>query len=216
MNPRISTSMMYQNQVSHMLSKQVRINHLGQQLANRERMVTAKDDPVAAGSAQALDRSLAALRQYGKNANFVQSRLGLQEDALSSAGDVMGRVRNLTIEAGDGALAPENREAIAIELEKLKDSLLDIANAADGNGRYLFAGTSDANAPFAINDGKLAYHGDAVQRRIEIAPETFVKDTVPGSQYWPRAARCVCGAGWSDRRPAQCRHCPGGVANRAG
>jgi len=84
MNPRISTSMMYQQSVSHMLGKQVRINHLSRQLDSLSRIVTAKDDPVAAGAVQRLERTLSALGQYGKNANGVQSRLGLQENALAN------------------------------------------------------------------------------------------------------------------------------------
>jgi len=99
MNPRISTAMMHQHSVLNMQTKQVRLDYLGHQLATRERLVTAKDDPVAAAAAQDLDRALAALEQYGKNTNGVESRLGMQENALKQANDVMNKVKELTIEA---------------------------------------------------------------------------------------------------------------------
>jgi len=184
MNPRISTSMMYQSHVANMLSRQVRLEHMGQQLSSQKRLVTAKDDPVDAGCTIALERSLAALTQYGKNTNMVQSRLGLQENALENAGAAMNRAKDLTIAAGNGVLAPENRKSLAIELEKLKDTVMELANAADGNGRYLFAGAADAKAPFSNTNGEISYHGDNLRREIEIAPDTFVKDTVPGSEVF--------------------------------
>jgi len=184
MNPRISTSMMYQQSIAHMQSRQVRIDHIGRQLDSLQRLVTAKDDPVAAGAAQRLDRTLAALDQYGKNANGVESRLGLQANALQQASEVMNRVRELTIEAGSGALSLEDRKTIANEIGQLQKTLLDLANTADGNGRYLFAGSADADAPFTRTGGKLVYHGDQNQRQIGIAPDTRVKDTIPGSEIF--------------------------------
>jgi len=181
MNPRISTSMMYQQSIANIMSKQARLEHLGRQVSSRERLVTAKDDPVDAASIIGLGRNLAALNQYGKNANFVQSRLGLQENALESAGNAMARARDLTIQAGNAILTPENRKAIVVELEKLKDTVLDLANATDGNGRYLFAGTRDAEAAFVKTGATITYQGDDIQRETEIAPSTLVKDALPGS-----------------------------------
>jgi len=154
------------------------------QLDSLSRIVTAKDDPVAAGAAQRLDRTLAELKQYGKNANGVESRLGLQENALAQAKDVMDRIKDLVIEANSGVRSPEDRESIAGEIGQLEDTLLNLANSSDGHGRYLFAGTADAAAPFTRNGGKLEYHGDQTQRQIEIAPDTRVKDTIPGYEVF--------------------------------
>jgi len=184
MNPRISTAMMYQQSVLMMQSKQARIDHIGRQVATRQRLITAKDDPVAAGTAQQLERTLAALNQYGKNANGVESRLGLQENALDKANAVMNRVKELTIEAKSAARAPEERQIIAREIGQLKENLLELANSADGRGRYLFAGASDAEAPFVKSGDQVEYQGDQTQRQIEIAPDTFVKDAIPGSEVF--------------------------------
>lgn len=79
MTNRISTSMMYSQSVSSMTAKQSRLNQLEAQLSSGQRLVTAKDDPVAAGTAVGLDRALAAITRFGENANNVQNRLGLQE-----------------------------------------------------------------------------------------------------------------------------------------
>lgn len=186
MSNRISTGMMFNQSVNTMLGKQAKMAHLQQQLSTGQKLVTAQDDPVAAGTAVGLDRALAALEQFGKNANNVQNRLGLQENALQQAGELMTRVNDLSIQANNGTLSTDDRKAIATELSTIKDSLLSLANSTDGTGRYLFGGGADDSAPFAKVNGQVVYNGDQTQRQVEIAPDTFVSDALPGSEVFMR------------------------------
>ncbi len=186
MNNRISSSMMYDQSVFLMMSKQSKLSHLEQQLATGKKIVTAKDDPVASGAAVGMDRILAELEQLGANAGNAQNRLGLQENALTQAGELLQQVSDLTIQANNPALSADDRKTVANELKSIKDSLLALSNTTDGNGRYLFAGTADANAPFVLSNGQVTYNGDQNQRQMEIAPGTFVKDALPGSEIFMR------------------------------
>jgi flagellar hook-associated protein 3 FlgL len=186
MTDRISTGMMYGQSLSGMLARQKQLNTLQQQLASGQKLVTAKDDPVAAGTAVGLDRTLAELERFGKNANTVGNRLGLQENTLAQAGDYMIRVNELAIQANNSSLSDQDRQAIAAELRSIYDGMLSVANSTDGSGRYLFGGSADDTAPFTRTAGGIAYHGDQTQRRVEIAPETFVQDTLPGSEIFMR------------------------------
>jgi hypothetical protein len=54
MSSRISTSMMFNQSVSLMMAKQAKLSHLEQQIATGSKIVSAKDDPVAAGTAVGL------------------------------------------------------------------------------------------------------------------------------------------------------------------
>ena len=186
MNGRISTGMLYQQSLNSMLANQAKLAHTQQQLSTGHKLVSAKDDPVAAGLAVGLDRSLAELERYGQNANILQNRLGLQENALARVGDAMARVSELTIQASSAAMGPDGRKAISTELDAILAGLVDLANSTDGTGRYLFGGTADGNAPFAIGAGGVIYRGDQTQRRVELAPDTFVSDTLPGSEIFLR------------------------------
>lgn len=186
MNDRISTGMMYSQSVSLMLSKQSRINHLEQQIATGSKIVSAKDDPVGAGTAVGLDRVAAGLEQLGKNANNVQNRLGLQENALAQANELMTRAVELSIQANTPVPGETDLKAIASELKSIQDSLLSLANSKDGSGRYLFGGSSDADAPFLKSGGTVAYGGDQTQRQVEVAPGQLVNDALPGSEIFMR------------------------------
>ncbi|MBB5876397.1 flagellar hook-associated protein FlgL [Xanthomonas sp. 3498] len=186
MSNRISSGMIFNQSLNTMLGKQATISHLQQQLSTGQRIVSAADDPVAAGTAVSLDRTVAALARFGDNANNVQNRLNLQENSLSQAGDLMARVKDLTVEANSSALTTPDRKAIAAELKTLHDSLLSLSNSTDGSGRYLFGGTADDAAPFAVVSGNVVYSGNQTQRSVEVAPDTKVSDTLPGSEIFMR------------------------------
>lgn len=186
MNTRISTSGVYQQSLSTMLAKQAGLSHTQQQLATGLRLVTAKDDPVAAGTAVALDRASAELECFGENANLLGNRLNLQESVLAQAGERLARVRELTIQANNASLSSDDKKAITAELKVIREELLGLANSQDGNGRYLFGGTADDHAPFVASGGSVGYTGDQTQRKVEIAPDHFVSDTIPGSELFMR------------------------------
>src|SRR5690606_30844845 len=111
---------------------------------------------------------LAELDQLGANAANVQNRLGLQENALAQAGELLQRVSDLTIQANNAALSAEDRKSVSAELRSIRESLLSLANSTDGNGRFLFGGTADGVAPFAANNGTILYNGDQTQRQVEV------------------------------------------------
>jgi len=186
MNNRISTGMMFNQSISMMMAKQSKMNHLEQQLATGKKLVSAKDDPVAAGTAVGLDRAVAELDRFARNGDVVENRLGLQENALAQAGEMMAHITELTIQANNPALSAADLKSIASELKSVRDGLLSLANSTDGTGRYLFGGTDDADAPFKLSNGAVTYNGDQTQRQVEVAPDTFVKDALPGSEIFLR------------------------------
>lgn len=183
---RISTGMLYTQSISTLQSKQASLARIQNELTTSKKVLSAKDDPVGAGAAVALDRSKAELKRFGENANAVGHRLGMQEAALTQAGGIMGRITELTVRANSASLSDGDRDAIATEVTSLRASLLDVANSPDGAGRYLFGGTQDGSPPFAKVAGGVAYAGDQTRRQVEIAPQMFVADTMPGSEVFLR------------------------------
>jgi len=184
MSGRISTQMLYNQSIGRINTGQQRLMHLQKQLDSGQKILSGKDDPVAAAAIVDTQRALAILEQVGRNADAIQHRLGLQENALAQAGELLNRVSELTLAANDPALSAEDRKSMAVELHGLRDALLALANSRDGNGRFLFAGSDDENLPFTLNQGRVIYQGNSYQRQIEIAPNTQVKDSVPGDDIF--------------------------------
>lgn len=183
---RISSEGMFAQAVAAMQARQSQLARTQMQLATGNRMLTAQDDPVAAGMASMLDRADAALTQFGKNADAVGHRLRLEETALTSVADRISRVRELALQANSATQSQASRAVIVSELRTQFDALLATANVSDSSGRFLFAGSSDGSPPFVTAAGTVTYAGDQTQRHIEIAAGHVVADVDPGSEVFMR------------------------------
>mgnify|MGYP001758470810 CR=1 FL=1 len=181
---RISTLGTYQSSLAQILAKQTAMAKTQQQLASGSRLTTGADDPLAAGSATTMDRSVARLAQYDKNATAVQNRLNMQESALGQVNELLSSARTLVIQANSDTMSSGDRADIAKQIQSIKDQLVSLANGTDGVGRYLFGGTDDGSLPFTTSAGSVAYNGNQTQRKVEVAGSQQVSDTIPGSQLF--------------------------------
>ena len=145
---RVSTLSIQQGGVANMLRSQAELARTQSQIATGKRVVTAADDPGGAVQIQQIERALAANQQYAANSAVLSSRLSLEEQALADAGNLIGRVQELTLQANNGVLDLGSRRAIAVEVRARADELLAIANRQDAGGDFVFAGTRSAARPF--------------------------------------------------------------------
>ena len=129
-------------------AQQSKLAQLQEKATTLDKISRPSDDPAA--TAQALDTRarLAANAQYGRNIDDGASWLNAADSALSQATNVMNRILDLTVQAGNGALNQTGKDAIAVELEGLNKDLLSTANSKH-LGRNIFAGSSDAATAFS-------------------------------------------------------------------
>jgi len=123
------------------------------------------DDPGRMGSALAV-RALQRVReQQARAAQDGQTWVDLTDAKLRSAAEALQRVRDLAVRAASTSSATE-RAAIATEVTAVRDELVAIANARNGD-QGLFSGTS-ANPAVSLVGGTWSYTGDAtrVVRRV--------------------------------------------------
>lgn len=183
---RISSNAFFEANIGQLLRRQAELIATQDTLSSGRRVNRAGDDPLAAGAATALDRSLAELQRFELNGHVLANRLNLQEGSLAQAGDALQRARELVIQAANAPLSSSDRASLAREVRQIRANLLALANGTDASGRYLFGGTQDDRPPFVDAPGGVAYVGDQVQRRIEVAPALALQDAEPGSEVWMR------------------------------
>ncbi len=183
---RLSTNQIHQAGISNLMTKQLDLATIQQQLTTGKRISQGKDDPAAMASAQRIDQALASLDQYGRNSDAVKQRLELQDTTLGDAADVLRRAHELAIQANNSGMSDEDRQTISIELRSLRANLLGIANREDGNGRRLFAGTQDGVTPFTDSLGSVTYSGTDGQNGVTIGLDQAILDANPGSQIFMR------------------------------
>lgn len=79
------------------------------------------------------------------------------------------RIRELTVQAGNGSLSANDRRSISSELEERLGQLANIANTRDASGEYIFSGFQGSVKAFEQDaSGSWIYQGDEGQRVLEI------------------------------------------------
>jgi flagellar hook-associated protein 3 FlgL len=127
--------------------QQAKLAELQDKATSLNKISRPSDDPAATAQALATRSLQAANAQYGRNIDDGNTWLTAADSALEQATNVMRRVKDLTVMAGNGSLNQSGKDAIAAELESLKTDLISIANSQH-LGRNIFAGNSDAAGAF--------------------------------------------------------------------
>src|ERR1700741_787645 len=160
---RLSTAGIHRSSIDAILEQQTRLARTQTQVTSGKRFQTAAEDPIAATRAAALDRTVADNAQFERNSNIIESRLSYEEQSLSDVTLLLQKARDLALQGANATLGQGERNMLNTELRQLRGELIDIANRDDGNGEYLFAGTSTGTRPFA-NGTTVTYLGDQTTR----------------------------------------------------
>ncbi len=145
------------------------------QIASGVRVQTPSDDPVASARILQLDQDKARRDQYISNIDSAKGRLELEEAQLSAVNDVIIRLKELTVQAGNGTYSHADRQTLADEIDERLRGLADLMNSQDANGEYVFSGFMGGTKPFEKTDGgSFIYQGDEGQRFINVSSSTMV------------------------------------------
>ncbi|WP_036111183.1 MULTISPECIES: flagellar hook-associated protein FlgL [Luteibacter] len=166
---RISTSWGAQQAVNQMLDRQYQLSQTQLALGNGKAIQTPSDNPAAAARAVDVSSASAQNDQYTRNINSATTRLSTEETALTSAGNILDRIRSITLEGVNGTQTDESRQSIATELRQTLNQLVALGNSKDGQGEYIFAGSRTTTQPFTIDGLSVSYGGDQTQRMVAAA-----------------------------------------------
>jgi flagellar hook-associated protein 3 FlgL len=181
---RLSTAAVHRTSIDAILEQQTRLARTQQQVTSGKRFQTSSEDPIAATRAALLDRTVADNAQFDRNSNIVESRLNYAEQSLADVTLLMQRARELALRGANATVGQSERRMLATELRQLPGELVDIANRDDGNGEFLFAGTSTGTQPFARGTTGVSYVGDQTTRFVRVSGSQAIADGHPGSEVF--------------------------------
>ncbi|MDX5327998.1 MAG: flagellar hook-associated protein FlgL [Marinobacter sp.] len=166
---RISSQQIFSGGISRMQDVNSNLVKTQEQISTGKKVNRPSDDPVAAARILKLNQEVKRIETYERNANLADNRIKQEESTLSSAVDIIQRVRELTVQAGSGSLSANDRQSISAELKERLGQLANIANTRDASGEYIFSGFQGSTPAFAKDDfGAWKYQGDEGQRVLEI------------------------------------------------
>lgn len=183
---RVSTADFYRQSIASLQRQQSLALATQNQLSSGKKLLTGADDPTGAAHGISLDQTFSANQRYTENTKAVSERLGFEENALSGSAESLNRIRERVLQGMGGTLGDSDRKSLAADIRQSLDTLLSYANAADGEGRYLFAGSNDASAPFSLTSGGTQFSGDDVIRQVQIGPNRAVQSSDGGADVFLR------------------------------
>ena len=102
---------------------------------------------VAAGSLEM--RCHGAQRNLSDGINLARTA----EGALAQVSDIVIRMRELTVQAGNGALGDSQKASIQAEFDQLAEEVTRISEATEFNGRKLLNGDASGAGAVTLRDG---------------------------------------------------------------
>jgi len=162
---RVTNSMMISQLMKNLNRNLKRIENHQYQLATGKKIVRPSQDPVGITRSLQARTELSKIEQYIKNVEDAKAWLVEAETALDEINSLIVRAYELTVDAANDSKTPEDRQAIAKEIDQLMKQLLEAANSSYA-GRSVFGGYNTAEKPFEVReiDGQmfLLYNGEEI------------------------------------------------------
>lgn len=183
---RVSTTSIYGNAAAAIAKRQAELAKTGDQISSGQRITNAADDPIGAARLIELDSAKARNDQLSAGEIAARNALSQAESVLASATDTYSDIRSLLVQAGNAALSDNDRKSVAAELSARRDTLLGLANSRDADGRYLFAGHRESQAPFVSGASGIEYQGDDGRRDVQVGLSRMMTVTANGAELFAR------------------------------
>jgi flagellar hook-associated protein 3 FlgL len=130
-----------------------------QQSISSGRQITApSDNPLGTQRALGLRNVIEGSQQYQRNIDEATGWLQTTDGALGDASNIINRARELTVQGASDSLGPEQRAAIALEIDQLMQAVKETANASF-QGTYVFSGAATTTPAYSSGGGDV-YQGD--------------------------------------------------------
>ena len=178
---QVSTKLFNQQAVNQFGKLTEQIQDMQAKVSTGKNILKSSDDPVAAVELSAAKEQKNILDRFKRNVDSAQRRLDLADASIQQAVNVMIRISELAIQAGNDTNGVAERIAIKTEVEQLSNVMMEIANTRDAQGQSLFAGYHTNSQAFKKNvDGTFKYLGDRGTHSVQISESMNVATSIDG------------------------------------
>ena len=113
-----------------------------ERLSTGSRINSAKDDAAGLAIADRMGAQISGLNMAVRNANDAISMLQTAEGATKEITNMLGRMRELSVQSASGTYTTADRTALNLEFQALLSEIERIADNTEWNGEKILAGTS--------------------------------------------------------------------------
>ena len=174
---RISTQMMYDQNMRGITDSQSKWLSYGEQMSTGKRVNRPSDDPIAASQAVVLSQAQAQNSQFDLARTFATQKVSLEESVLSQVTTAIQSAQEKIVYAGNGTLSDSDRASLATDLQGIRDQLMNLANSTDGNGRYIFAGYKTESVAFDQTSGDYIGGDTPINQQVDSSRNMQISHT---------------------------------------
>jgi flagellin len=147
-----------------------------QQLSTGKRINSAADDSAGIAISSRLTSQIRGLNQAVRNANDAISMIQTAEGATDAITNMLQRMRELTIQAGNGTNGDDDKAAISKEYASLATEIDRVANSTTWGGVHVLNGSGSAGTSKSIS-----YSVDASASSAGVISVSFKSMNIGGS-----------------------------------
>lgn len=173
---RITNKLNFTNSVNNSMGGQSALYQISQQLASGLKIQNSYEDASTYIDNTRLEYEIKTLEQVKESTSRAQEMTQNSMKALQDMVKLLEDFKVKVTQAASDSNSQTSREAIAKELERIKESIVQLANTSV-NGQYLFAGSQVANKPFDSNGN---YYGDKNNINVVTGARTESPYNIPG------------------------------------
>src|SRR5262245_24946310 len=154
---RIYTNVQSMNAQRNLTTSQMGLNKSLERLSSGLRINRAGDDAAGLAISEKLKSQIMGLGQATRNAQDGVSMIQTAEGALDEVHSILQRMRELSVQAANGALADSDRSKISEEVSALQTEISRIGNTTKFGDQLLLNGglgsTATASAAASVGNG---------------------------------------------------------------
>lgn len=149
---RITNNMMISNMMRNVNKNLETLSKTNDKMTSGKKFQLPSDDPIGVSKSLKYHTDLSRIEQYKRNVEDATSWMEITESSVVQIGDVLGRTRELTVQAANGTNTADDKEKISAEIKQLKEQVIKVANTKYA-GRAIFSGYKTAD-DLINKDGK--------------------------------------------------------------
>jgi flagellin len=151
-----------QNRTAKTLGKTSRaLNKILERLATAQRINRASDDAAGLSISEQLRTQVRGFKAASRNVSDAMSALNIADGAATEVEDMLQRQRELTLQAKNGTLTDDQRQALDVEFQQLQTEIDRVAESTEFNTQDLANGEGLSDGDAQIQAGP--NEGDAVE-----------------------------------------------------
>jgi flagellar hook-associated protein 3 FlgL len=198
---RVTESQLTRNLLNWSARHRDTINKLNDNISSGITVVNPGDSSLS-GTVSLFRQNLDKVAGFKNSITQIKGSLAFQENVMGQMNELLIRAKEIAAQAANETMSPTNRAQLSEEIFQIRDHIVSLGNSTY-QGKYVYGGTDDDDAPFdaatytnpASGDAHTRYvydtdfgsSGAGAIKTVKLTDDLTITANTPGSQLFNNA-----------------------------